>query len=214
MHQAVLRINSNTPYERATAGSDARIELWCNNHCDLLSVDGRVGEEVFDHIEETVGVYNELRGEHGRVIVTDACLKAHSKHNIEPYLESNNCLLVPPIRYEGGAKRVRVLASRAEDLTNFYAEITETYEVHVESKREITAVFADQPVVSLQALLPTLSPRQREIFTLAHERGYYEIPRETTTTELAEEVGIQRRTLEHHLRRTEEKLADAFVELL
>ncbi|WP_396613541.1 helix-turn-helix domain-containing protein (plasmid) [Haloferax sp. S1W] len=214
MYQATLRIDSDTPYERATAGSDARIELWCNSHCDLLSIDGPVGDDVFDYIERTVGVYNELHGEHGRVIITDACLKAHSDHNVEPYLEAHNCLLVPPIRYEGGKKRVRVLASRSEDLTNFYADVTEQYDVHVESKRSITEVFADQPLLSLESLLPNLSPRQRETFTLAYERGYYEIPRKTTTTELAEVVGVERRTLEHHLRRAEQKLAEAFIGLL
>ncbi len=51
-----------------------------------------------------------------------------------------------------------------------------------------------------------LSERQREVFELARQRGYYEWPRGVTATELAEEVGISKTTLLEHIRKAEAKL--------
>ncbi len=60
-------------------------------------------------------------------------------------------------------------------------------------------------------LLPDLSPRQREALVTAFEAGYYEIPREATTEELGEALGVDRRTAEEHLRRAENKLLGALA---
>ena len=51
-----------------------------------------------------------------------------------------------------------------------------------------------------------LSERQREVFELARERGYYEWPREVSATELAEELGVTKATTLEHLRKAESKV--------
>ncbi|SEM06288.1 HTH DNA binding domain-containing protein [Haloferax larsenii] len=51
-----------------------------------------------------------------------------------------------------------------------------------------------------------LSDRQREVFELARERGYYAIPREVSGSDLADELGISKTTLHEHLRKVEAKL--------
>ncbi|ELZ97014.1 transcriptional regulator [Haloferax mucosum ATCC BAA-1512] len=56
--------------------------------------------------------------------------------------------------------------------------------------------------------LETLSPRQREVFELARERGYYNWPREVSTRELADELDISKTTVLEHLRKAEAKLLD------
>lgn len=53
-----------------------------------------------------------------------------------------------------------------------------------------------------------LSARQREVFQLARQRGYYRQPTKTTASELATELGITTSTLHEHLHRAEEKLLD------
>lgn len=214
MNQAVFHIRGDGPYERATAASDTRIELWCNDHCDLLHVVGDEDDLVLDHIREQVGVEQRVADGDDRLLVTESCLKQHGGDNVEQYLALHDCLTLPPLRYENGAKVVRVLALEGDNLTAFYRDIADDYSVTVESKREVTGVRADAPLPSVDALLPTLSPRQREVYTTAHRSGYFELPRETTTEAVADEVGIERRTAEHHLRRAEQKLADALVEYL
>lgn len=51
-----------------------------------------------------------------------------------------------------------------------------------------------------------LTPRQRDALDLARRRGYYEWPRETTTRELAAELGVGKSTFLHHLRTAEKAL--------
>jgi len=55
-----------------------------------------------------------------------------------------------------------------------------------------------------------LSSRQREVFDLACRRNYYSWPREATTRELADELGIAKTTLLEHLRKAEAKLLDQY----
>jgi predicted DNA binding protein len=51
-----------------------------------------------------------------------------------------------------------------------------------------------------------LSERQREVFKLARDRGYYEWPREVSATELADELGVSKATTLEHLRKAEAKI--------
>ncbi|WP_138005218.1 helix-turn-helix domain-containing protein [Halalkalirubrum salinum] len=60
--------------------------------------------------------------------------------------------------------------------------------------------------------LPLLTERQREVFELACEYGYYSWPRNVTTRELAEHAGISKTTLLGHLRKAESKLLDPAIE--
>nr|WP_049918773.1 helix-turn-helix domain-containing protein [Haloferax larsenii] len=60
----------------------------------------------------------------------------------------------------------------------------------------------DAPDVNVELL----SDRQREVFELARERGYYAIPREASGSDLADELGISKTTLHEHLRKVEAKL--------
>ena len=226
MYEATFRIEGGSAYAAATRGSDATIELWCNDHCDLLHVRnpdgaddsdgsyGADGADVLGHVRELVGIRERVREGDELLVVTDDCLEDHEDALVEPFLARHGCLLLPPLRYAGGAKHCRVLSLTGAALTGFYRDLAEHHDVTVESKREIRTPGRDAPLLTGDELLPALSPRQREVFALAHERGYYAIPRETTTEKLAAEIGVGRRTVEEHLRRAENKLADALVDHL
>ena len=69
----------------------------------------------------------------------------------------------------------------------------------------------DAPLLTPESVLPDLTRRQRQALLLASELGYYELPRKTTTEEIAEKLGITRRTVEEHLRRGEKKVMDGFI---
>jgi len=60
-------------------------------------------------------------------------------------------------------------------------------------------------------LLGELTERQREILEIAHDEGYYENPRQTTHSEIADLVGCTSATVGEHLRKIE---ARVFAELL
>jgi len=59
--------------------------------------------------------------------------------------------------------------------------------------------------------LTALTDRQREVFDLALAAGYYEVPRESTQADLAEELGCSPATVADHLRRIEHNLIGAIT---
>jgi predicted DNA binding protein len=213
MHEAVLGIEQPGAYADATAGTDTTIELWCNDHCDLLHVGGAGGDTVVAHVEDAVGVRERLVEDDERVLITEDCLK-NEHHNIETVLANHDCLLIPPLRYADGAKWCRVLALDPANLSAFYRDVAGEFPVTVASKREVGSVAADRPLLTLDSALPDLSPRQREALMTAREAGYYRIPRQATTAEIADEMGVERRTLEEHLRRAENKLLTALADAI
>jgi len=214
MHEAVLGIEHPGAYAAATAGTDTTVELWCNDHCDLLHVGGEGSETVVAHVEDAVGVRERIAEGDERLLITEECLKARDEDAIETTLATHDCLLVPPLRYAEGRKWCRVLALDSANLTAFYRDVAAEFPVVVDSKREVASVRADRPLLTLDSALPDLSPRQRDALLAAVESGYYRIPRETTTAELADELGVERRTVEEHLRRAENKLLGSFADAM
>lgn len=213
MYEATFCIEGDGIYAALTAETDASVELWCNDHCDLLHIENDTTEEILTDIRERVGVQDLVRKSEEVVVITDDCLRQHDEDLIDVYLARHNCLLLPPLRYDHGAKSCRVLALDSSNLTACYRDLVSSeFPVSVERKREIETVGHDTPLLTLDSLLPTFSPRQREAFITAYDAGYYEIPRKTTTREIADSLDIERRTAEEHIRRAENKLIEALIE--
>ncbi|WP_137285727.1 helix-turn-helix domain-containing protein [Halorussus salinisoli] len=51
-----------------------------------------------------------------------------------------------------------------------------------------------------------LTDRQREVIQTAYDEGYYEVPREVTTGDIAAELGVDPSTVAEHLQRAERNL--------
>lgn len=213
MDEATIRIEDDTAYASATAGNDAAIELWCNEHCDLLHVLGPA-DDAIEYVNEQVGVRDRIQDGNEQLIITQDCLKQHEEGYIETYVQRHDCLLLPPLKYQNGAKRVRVLALDSDRLTSFFRDLTDDFKVEVDSKRTIGVPVSGSPLFRLDLFLPDLSTRQHEVLLKAWQQGYYEIPRGVTTSELADEFDLDRRTVEDHIRRAEKKLVDALGEHL
>lgn len=107
-----------------------------------------------------------------------------------------------PSVHENGRERRQFLAwADRPRLTEALAEIEAAYDADFEIVRvsPTDSTAADSGAESL-------TTRQREAFSLARERGYYEYPRRTTTRALAAELDISKTTYLEHLRKAEAKL--------
>jgi len=62
------------------------------------------------------------------------------------------------------------------------------------------------PYDGQEGSLDVLTERQREVVTTAYEMGFYEVPRETTTETVANELGVDASTVSEHLQRAERNL--------
>jgi len=210
VYEATFRIPASQPSVAATEGADGTIELWCNDHCDLLSASGEAAAAVLDHVRETVGVREHAVDGDDHLVVTGDCLTTHHSAPVDPHLREHGCLLRPPLRYEDGAKVCRVLAVDPGSLTALYRDLAAEYRVTVEAKREVAHPSTPAAQYGTDGTAE-LTARQRAVLSAAYEAGYYRIPREVTTAELADEFDLARRTVEEHLRRAENKLvAGAF----
>jgi predicted DNA binding protein len=199
----------------STTDRDVRVELWCNDHCDLVRAVGGDAGDVLAVVDSAIGVADRMvdGGEH--VAVTDGCLAAHRPDDIEAYVGAHGCLLLPPLRYADGERVCRVLALDAGALRELYRDLLEDgHDVAIQSKRRLNSTTGAAPLLDPSGVAPDLTARQREVLLTAVEAGYYELPRESTTEEIADGVGIGRRTAEDHLRRAERKLVEALVEYL
>ncbi|SDR44646.1 helix-turn-helix domain-containing protein [Natronobacterium texcoconense] len=215
MYEATFVIADSSVYTDPTEDADCRVELWCNEHSDLLYATGSRLDPLLSRIRDTVGVEEQVRGDGEAVVITQSCFKAFDETHVDRYLAAHNCLLVPPLRYEDGQKQCRILALDPASLTDLYVDLLEDdFEIDVRSKREITMPSHSSPLLTLDDALPELTDRQREVLSLAVERGYYELPRETTTKELAVDLEVSRRTVDDHLRRAERKLLTTLVSYL
>lgn len=207
MHEATIHVRDGTPYAAATADRDVTVELWCNDHCDLLLVRGADAAAVAADVADAVGTRDVLERGRDRVVVTESCLRPYADDTIEPYLERHDCLHVPPLRYVDGGKLLRVLALDGDDLASFYADVADAFDVTVHAKRDRTTAGAtldtgpDDP-------LADCSDRQRDALVAAWRAGYYAIPRESSTAALADDMGVDRRTFEEHLRIAERRVVD------
>jgi predicted DNA binding protein len=206
VQQATFRLAGGNAYAAATANADARMRLWCNDHCDLLDVRGTDAGDVLAAVDDDVGVRERVAEGDATLAVTDACLRAQGD-GVEDTLAAHGCLLVPPLTYVDGEKHLRVLALTPDALTGVYHDLRADYDVTVADKQTVSAPQSAAP----REGAPDLTARQAAVLRAAVESGYYERPRETTTADLADRFGLARSTLEEHLRRAERKVTTAFV---
>jgi len=81
-------------------------------------------------------------------------------------------------------------------------------EIRQEMNAEITieGMKSAQTSTAQSQQTSQLSERQREVFELAQDEGYYMWPRETSATELANKLDISKTTFLEHLRKAEAKV--------
>lgn len=126
-----------------------------------------------------------------------------STHSINPPLVSRGFVPDAPVRIHDGSERWTVVTKASRDgVRDRLAAVREEMDADVELVQITT------PETGPATLLRTddLSERQREVFELARDSGYYEWPRGVSADDLAEEIGVSRATLLEHLRKAEAKL--------
>ncbi|QLG64131.1 helix-turn-helix domain-containing protein [Halorarum salinum] len=214
MYEATFELQGEGLVAELSREFSADIQLWCNDHSDLLYVRSERVASFRDELSGAVGIQESIRQGNQLVVVTDHCLRKEEQTLVETHLADNGCLSLPPLIYENGTKRSKVLALDPASLTAVYEGLRDDGAVTVRAKREIKGLHPDVPVLGLDDVFPRLSDRQFETFRVACDSGYYEVPRGTTTEEIGERLGIDRRTAEYHLRRAENKIAASLADHL
>lgn len=113
-----------------------------------------------------------------------------------------------PTRLENGRECFDLLVDDREELSKAIDLLDEFGNVTLE---RISEDFRHEIVPSTaewQELLSTIPPRQRELLNRAAQQGYFEIPRQITLEELANDMGITKTTASNHLRKVERQMIE------
>ena len=116
-----------------------------------------------------------------------------------------------PTELEGGRECFDLLLNDREELSKAVDLLREFGDVSVDRisqdfRREVFPSRAEW-----QELLSSIPERRRELLNRAVEQGYFEIPRQITLEELAEEMDITKTTASTHLRKAEQQLIECLL---
>ena len=113
-----------------------------------------------------------------------------------------NLVAVPPVTFlSGGRLTIQVLGTAA-DVDTVVDELPDGFGVELEA---VTAMGPSGGRVGL-------TEQQRATVATAERVGYYEIPREGTVSDIADELGIATSTAGDHLRKAEATLARSYLD--
>lgn len=161
---------------------------------------------------ETVDVMERYElGHSGRESVTIFVSATLSEFSPMQTLMYEGFLPIGPTQLENGRECFDLLLNDREELSKATEVLSQFGSVSVDRiskdySRRITPSAAEW-----QELLGAIPARQRELVTLALDEGYFEIPRETTLEELADEMDITKTTASNHLRKIERSFMEFLV---
>jgi len=113
-------------------------------------------------------------------------------------LTDTELLIVPPIEYGNDGEMLFEVVGDQNSLQGLVTNLPDHLSVSVNRLGEYDAYRESQA--------SALTDRQKEVLDIARERGYYEIPRQTSVREIADEVGCSKSTAADHLRKAEARL--------
>ncbi len=218
LYQLSLKIQHGCDYSLFSSKHPGiRLRLWCNYQEDILEIIGS-SPNNFEKVKADVDSLGLIMkktdlGESIHVIVRK-CVCQESKDSPCCVYDSLNVLVIPPVEIIDGVERVQVL---------LFQDVVSTLLENLKGvcKAELVNI---QPIQSHDTPYPLLMPsekfqrilseRQLEALTLAAKHGYYAIPRQIKTEQLANQMGISRRTFIEHLHKAEGKIVHALVPLL
>ncbi|AGB36784.1 helix-turn-helix domain-containing protein [Natronococcus occultus] len=182
----------------------------------LFTAFGETSAEVERLLEairdsEHAGDLFELQERFGRArnapgnVVREFFLEYDPDEMICPALLEHGFVHSAPVRIEDGSERWQLrFAGDRSAIESSLDDVRDQTGAEV----TVTAITSSEDRSTREQRLDTLTAAQRRAFEHARETGYYEWPRETTTQELADDLGIAKSTLLEHLRRAESKLLD------
>lgn len=207
--------NPEYPFVGASAAGSCTVEL----EEMVPRGDGRYAE-FYSVRDASLGTIEPIAAEHSTASVS--VLERYDDGGLMEFVVSGDCPAVglaelgalprTVVGENGEGKIVAELPSEydtGEVVSTFLSE----YGGNLVAKREhaeFTPLFSQRELD--RAVERRLTKRQREVLEAAFDAGYYDWPRATSGSELAEELGISQPTLSEHLTTAERKLLSLLFE--
>ncbi|MBD3171802.1 hypothetical protein GF326_04965 [Candidatus Bathyarchaeota archaeon] len=203
-----IRVKHDCPFVRLTEKyHDVELSFWCNKVHELVEIKC-TSQESYIAAQKTMSDVSKvldkrLEGE-SRYILSK-CFCTH-KNSVELILDDLDILPLYPMMNKQGWEYYRIIVFGPEDFKTMLERLeAHGYHVEVLSKTWFSGSLG-KGLVSLDTLFNGITEKQAETLLRLYTDGYYESPRRKNLTEIAEEAGVPRSTLQDHLRRVEEHL--------
>ncbi len=209
LYQASFRIRHECPYrELSERYPDMTIREWYLHDCQVLEISTAAAppEQLLEDVDALGTVLHRSEDERGVHVVMQSCLCALEGSIIQRF-EEYNCLYQPPTVHRQGWEHYSVIAFDEADIRALHDELTTDRDIEVLAKTGLEEAQIPHGLVApVDQLAEGLTDRQLAAIRHALDRGYYESPRRTSISELAEDTDVARSTFEEHLRKAENKL--------
>lgn len=196
--------------------SDVKISLWCNWSIDIIVLESENSVQknnIFNSLDRLFGnnMILDSQKEIGPLIMRICNCPSTSVTTI---LAEYDCFHVPPIEYEKNKELLHIMMP-SNGSSDLFDKIKDNEAVRdVNLKYLSPHKFPDKPFpiyLPINDLLMNLTDKQYKILNEAYNSGYYELPRQVKTEELAKMFDISRRALEDHLRKAERNIFNKIV---
>ncbi len=199
----------------------AVIALWCNNKkdvleitCDEIDLFQRIQADM-DSFEKELGVKvlrKSFSSTNAQLVIQTCSCHLQPTPSICSVIEKHNSMEVQPTIYKEGWEWYRVIAFNQKDIKGMFNALEKFANVEVVSRRiEEEKTVRDSFVISTSNLLGALTEKQTFALLAALDHGYYRVPKQVTTDEIAKSLGVPRTTYEEHLRKAESKVLRSLV---
>lgn len=169
----------------------------------------RASPHVFSISEMRLGYGNATATPPGNA-TRELLVEQDGGTQITEAFSSRGFVYVEPVSGKNGLEHWTLLTNHDRDRVRTVLDT-----IREENGAEITVTKitkASSGVRGERIALHTLSRRQREVFQLARDRGYYDWPKGCSASALAEELDIATSTLHEHLHKVEAKLLGSVSE--
>lgn len=197
-----------------------QVYAFCSGVYDVLIVSGpinqyhlNIAKSLFFNVEDW-RVINE--GEKNKIsFIIMNCLCDKNDVSITSLIQNVGGLESYPVRFEDGFEIHKIICVDEKiesDVLNLLQELPYMKILAINDLGE-DGLFKSQ-MVSIPEIINKLTSRQIDILLFAYENGYYEIPRNVKTEDLAEKFQITRYGAEKQLRTAENKLIASLIPYL
>lgn len=197
----------------------AEMSIWCDRGKEVVEIESKNPEtlkDIPDDIEKIADIQLCVvkSGRMLLVVKTCNCYTHEEGYSITELIDTRDCLLLPPIRFIDGWEHYKIISFAQENTKKLFKDISKEGSLEILYKKPLLQEKIGSLIFSADSLFSSLTGKQVSAIITAYEKGYYHIPRKTTTSAIARHSNSSRTTLEEHLRKGENKLIATLIPYL
>lgn len=209
-----LRLKHECPFlEFSTHFGKRPIYHYCSTMNDYLIIPEKLSDDMktfaniifgrFDNLAiKEIGKPSELT----YITMDCPCNEQALQTNIAPKMRELKAVPIYPITYQNGFEYYNVYVKTEERAKRFISGMEQKVEIEILSQEDLGDDWIVSQTAVLKQLIEELTPLQIDTLTQAFEGGYYNIPRNIKTEDIAKKNGKSRYAVDKNLRSAENKI--------